>query len=70
MGFCVESVDVVYRPRVTPFLRHAAAAGARTVDGAGMLLHQGVVAFEAWTGHQAPLEVMRRALQDALQEGN
>ncbi len=64
------AVDVVYRPRVTPFLRHAAAAGARTVDGAGMLLHQGVVAFEAWTGREAPLEVMRRALQDALQEGN
>ena len=60
------AVDLVYRPRVTPFLEDAASAGLRTVDGTGMLLHQGAVAFEAWTGRPAPLGAMRSALDAAL----
>ncbi len=60
------AVDLVYRPRVTPFLEDAASAGLRTVDGTGMLLHQGAVAFEAWTGRPAPLSAMRSALDAAL----
>jgi len=35
------------------------------VNGLGMLLHQGAVAFELWTGVSPPLEVMRRALRSA-----
>ncbi|HEY5998987.1 MAG TPA: shikimate dehydrogenase, partial [bacterium] len=58
-------VDIVYRPRVTPLLAAAAAAGARTVDGLGMLLHQGALALELWTGMRPPLETMRRALRTA-----
>ena len=54
--------DVVYRPGGTTWLAAAAARGARTVDGLGMLLHQGADAFEQWTGHTAPLAVMRAAL--------
>jgi len=60
------AVDLVYRPRVTPFLEDAASAGLRTVDGTGMLLHQGAVAFEAWTGRPAPVAAMRNALEAAL----
>lgn len=60
------AVDLVYRPRTTPFLEDAASAGLRTVDGTGMLLHQGAVAFEAWTGRPAPLSTMRSALDAAL----
>ena len=60
------AVDLVYRPRRTPFLAAAEAAGLRTVDGVGMLLHQGAEAFEAWTGEAAPLAVMRDALAAAL----
>ncbi|MEX2502654.1 MAG: shikimate dehydrogenase [Trueperaceae bacterium] len=60
------AVDLVYRPRRTRYLRDAAAAGFATVDGLGMLLHQGAVAFEAWTGRPAPLEAMRAALTSAL----
>ncbi len=60
------AVDLVYRPRTTPFLADAASAGLRTVDGTGMLLHQGAVAFEAWTGRPAPLSAMRSALDAAL----
>lgn len=60
------AVDLVYRPRRTPFLRDAAAAGLTTVDGVGMLLHQGAASFEAWTHATAPLDVMRAALEAAL----
>ena len=54
--------DLVYKPLQTTVMRAAAARGLRTVDGLGMLLHQGALAFTRWTGHAAPLEVMRRAL--------
>ncbi len=54
--------DIVYRPGGTPWLAAAAARGARTVDGLGMLLHQGAAAFEQWTGRTPPVEVMRAAL--------
>lgn len=57
--------DLVYRPGGTPWLAAAAARGARTVDGLGMLLHQGAAAFERWTGVDAPVAVMRAALLDA-----
>jgi len=33
------------------------------MDGSGMLLHQGALAFTLWTGKKAPVAVMRRALQ-------
>lgn len=55
-------VDLVYKPRKTTVLRVAEARGLRTVDGLGMLLHQGALAFEHWTGRSAPIDVMRRAL--------
>lgn len=58
-------MDIVYRPRRTPLLVAAAAAGARTVDGLQMLLHQGERAFTLWTGRAAPSAVMRRALSVA-----
>ncbi|MDE1170246.1 MAG: hypothetical protein PW734_03410 [Verrucomicrobium sp.] len=54
--------DIVYGAAPTPFLRAADAAGARTADGRSMLLHQGALAWELWTGRPAPLETMRRAL--------
>jgi len=58
-------MDLVYGHQPTPFLRAAARGRRRTIDGSGMLLHQGALAFEAWTGRPAPLDAMRRALADA-----
>jgi len=58
-------MDLVYGAQPTPFLRAAARGRRRTLDGSGMLLHQGALAFEAWTGRPAPLDAMRRALADA-----
>ncbi len=63
------AVDLVYRPRVTRFLAEAKRRGLTPVDGAGMLLWQGALAFERWTGKEAPVEAMRRALLMVLGEG-
>lgn len=54
-------VDIVYEPRRTPLLVQAEAVGARTVNGVGMLVHQAAIAFEHWTGREAPLDAMRAA---------
>jgi shikimate dehydrogenase len=56
-------VDIVYKPLETRLLQQARAVGARTVDGLGMLVHQGARAFEIWTGETPPTDVMRKALQ-------
>ena len=58
--------DMVYRPAETPLLRAAKAAGCKTANGLGMLLHQGAKAFEIWTGRTAPVAVMRRALEQNI----
>ncbi len=56
--------DLVYRH--TDFLREAERAGARTIDGLGMLVHQGAASFQRWTGLDAPVEIMRHAASKAL----
>jgi shikimate dehydrogenase len=59
-------VDLVYAPRPTRWLAAAAAAGARTVDGLGMLVHQAAAQLELWTGMPAPVDAMWRAAVDAV----
>jgi shikimate dehydrogenase len=56
--------DMIYRPAETKLLAAARAARCKTANGLGMLLHQGAKAFEIWTGKPAPLDVMRRALEE------
>jgi shikimate dehydrogenase len=58
-------VDLVYRSSPTALLAAARAHGAHTVDGLEVLLAQGALSFERWTGVQPPLEVMRRALRES-----
>jgi len=55
--------EMIYRPAETPLLQAAKAAGCRVANGLGMLLYQGAKALEIWTGQSAPVEVMRRALE-------
>ncbi|MCA9615189.1 MAG: shikimate dehydrogenase (NADP+), partial [Myxococcales bacterium] len=59
-------VDLVYVPRRTALLVAGEARGLRTVEGVGMLVHQGALAFERWTGVEAPVDVMREALLATL----
>jgi shikimate dehydrogenase len=58
--------EMIYRPAETKLLAAAKAAGCKTANGLGMLLHQGAKAFEIWTGKPAPLDVMRRALEENI----
>ena len=56
-------VDLIYHPEETELVRMAAARGARPFNGLGMLLHQAALAFEAWTGVDAPFEAMSAAVR-------
>lgn len=58
--------DLVYLPRRTALLDLAESRGAATVEGMGMLVHQGAIAFERWTATAAPVAVMRDAVLGAL----
>ena len=55
--------DLIYKE--TPFLSKAAGIGCKTLNGLGMLLWQGVFAFEVWTGKRPPVEIMKNALLNA-----
>lgn len=59
------AVDLVYEPRETPFLAAARAAGSTVVGGLGMLVHQAARAFEQFTGMEAPIDAMLRAVPEA-----
>ena len=59
--------DVIHNPPSTPFLREADRRGARALDGLGMLVYQGAIGFKLWTGLDAPVDVMRRALERAFE---
>ena len=54
--------DIVYTPPVTPLMQAATERGCQTLGGIGMLVHQGAIAFEKWTGVAPCLETMRQAL--------
>ncbi|HRJ40418.1 MAG: shikimate dehydrogenase [Caldilineaceae bacterium] len=54
--------DLVYNPAVTRLLQLASVDGATVIGGLGMLIHQGAIAFERWTGEAAPVDVMQRAV--------
>lgn len=58
--------DIVYTPLETSLLKKAKKAGLKIHPGWGMLLHQGMLSFEMWTGKKAPYEVMKKALLEAL----
>jgi shikimate dehydrogenase len=60
--------DLAYRDGETELLAAAARHGARTLDGLDVLVAQGALSFELWTGRAAPLEVMRRAVRGGAVE--
>jgi shikimate dehydrogenase len=54
-------IDLVYREGVTPLLLAAREQGVSTLDGLEVLIAQGALSFELWTGRVAPIDVMRGA---------
>lgn len=61
--------DIVYNPIETLLLREARECGATVISGDEMLVQQGALAFELWTGIAAPVEVMRSAVRQELNSG-
>jgi shikimate dehydrogenase len=59
------AADLVYAPRQTRWLAEAAAAGATTLDGLGMLVHQAAAQLMLWTGGDPPVEAMWKAAEAA-----
>jgi shikimate dehydrogenase len=60
--------DLVYNPAETALLKAAKERGANRLPGIGMLLYQGVIAFEIWTGARAPVSVMKNALSRQMRD--
>ena len=58
--------DVVFNPVRTRFLIEAASRGCRPLDGLGMLVNQGIVGIQYWTGIDPHAVVMRQALESAM----
>ncbi len=58
--------DLIYNPPVTRLMAQAREAGAPAIGGLGMLVRQGALSFEQWTGVAPPLDVMERAARQAL----
>ncbi|MEP6671919.1 MAG: shikimate dehydrogenase [Chthoniobacter sp.] len=62
----VAVADVIFSPPLTRFLRDARARGCTVLDGLGMLVNQGIVAVQLWTGITPDADVMCHALENAL----
>jgi shikimate dehydrogenase len=62
------AVDLLTRPASTPLLTEARRVGIAAFGGVGLLLHQGAIAFELWTGRVPPLDVMSAAALAELAE--
>ncbi len=60
--------DLVYNPVETALLKEAKVRGARRHSGIGMLLYQGVIAFEIWTHRKAPVRIMKNALSRQMSD--
>jgi len=61
-----HAYDLIYTFPETVFMAAARAGGARAANGLGMLLFQGALSFQIWTGRPAPTEAMRQALVKAV----
>jgi shikimate dehydrogenase len=59
-------MDIVYNSLKTLLLQEAEKAGCITINGVAMFVYQGAFQFELWTGIKAPVDVMKKAVLDAL----
>jgi shikimate dehydrogenase len=58
--------DLVYNPEKTKLVKLAQDSGLKASGGLGMLLYQGAESFRLWTGKNAPIDIMRKALNSAI----
>ena len=63
-------MDVIYNPLKTRLIKEAERIGCMTIDGVSMFVYQGAFQFELLTGKQAPVEVMKKAVLNALGRGD
>lgn len=61
-------MDIIYNPLETRLLREAKEKGLRTINGVEMLVYQGAISFEIWTGKRAPINLMKKVVLKALTE--
>lgn len=59
-------MDIIYNPLETVFLRQSRLNGAKTINGTSMLINQGLVSFEIFTGREASYESFEEALLKQL----
>lgn len=62
----ITVVDIIYNPSETPLLKAAKKKGCKAINGLGMLVYQGAIAFKIWTGKEAPVEIMKDVLGKEL----
>jgi shikimate dehydrogenase len=55
--------DLVYNPRETKLVKDARAQGLKATTGLGMLIEQAALAFELWTGHNPPRDILQAAVE-------
>lgn len=60
--------DIVYNPQMTKFLSRAKAEGHKTLSGLGMLVYQGMICFEIWTGIKPPVDLMFKVCQESFNQ--
>ncbi len=60
-------MDIIYNPVQTRLLQAARTAGARIIDGVTMFVYQGAMQFKLWTGWEAPVDLMKKTVYEALQ---
>ncbi len=63
-------MDIIYNPLKTKLLKEAEQRGCAIVDGVSMFVNQGAVQFTLWTGREAPVDIMRRVVLNALETKN
>ncbi|WP_292459565.1 shikimate dehydrogenase [Methanothermococcus sp.] len=61
-------MDLIYNPEETVLLREAKKRGAKTINGLGMLVYQGAISFEIWTGVKPDIDVMKKAIYASLKK--
>lgn len=60
--------DLIYNPPATKFLKLGESSGAVAINGLDMLIHQGSKLFELWTGKSFPIGLIKRRLNEKLNE--